>query len=25
VNGGLGRDRARWDARDVRRSIERRF
>ncbi len=25
VNGGLGRDRARWDARDVRRSIERRL
>ena len=25
VNGGRGRDRARWDARDVRRSIERRL
>ena len=25
VNGGRGRDRARWDGRDVRRSIERRF
>ena len=25
VNGGLGRDRARWDALDVRRSVERRF